>query len=412
MIGVDRPRLAGVDVTPFEYQGESYYRLSSREGLSEEWLMVPQSYGPVLRLLDGRNTLAQVRTRLASESGYSVTHAFLTRLLQQLDQVFLVDTARYRTRREEVINAFRRSSVREPSHAGGAYPREPEELRATMRKMFEDTDGPGLPRPYGRSNGLRGILSPHIDFRRGGSSFAWGFKELAERSHATLFVVIGTSHYSMERFVLSKKDYKTPLGIAKTDTAFVERVANAYGAECFADELAIRPEHSIEFQVLFLQYLFEGIKDFTIVPLLVGSFHDSVESGKDPRELADIRKMGDAIREAERACGKEVCYVSSGDLAHIGMKFGDPWLIDEQKSEWCRSEDKKLLEHLETADPAKLHASILRERDRRRICGYPPTFMMLEAAAPQSGKTLQYDQFVDPNGFEIVSFASMAFYRH
>lgn len=411
MMGGERPRLVGVDIVPFEYQGESYYRLSSREGLSDEWLMVPQSYGPVLHLLDGRHGFARIQSRLASESGYSVTTSFLTRLVNQLDQTYLLDTARYRRRKQEVLDAFQRASVREPSHAGGAYPREPENLRLTMQAMFEHADGPGKPRRNVRTNGLRGILSPHIDFHRGGNAFAWGFKELAERSHATLFVVLGTSHYSLERFILSKKDYQTPLGVAKTDVAFVERVANAYGPACYSDELAIRPEHSIEFQVLFLQYLFEGVRDFSIAPLLVGSFHDAVETGKDPRELDDIRRMANALREAERASGKEVCYISSGDLAHIGMKFGDPWLVDDKRSEWCRYEDKSLLGHIETADPRRLHASILRERDRRRICGYPPTYMMLEAAAPKRGRTLHYRQFVDPKGFEIVSFASMAFDR-
>ena len=51
------------------------------------------------------------------------------------------------------------------------------------------------------------------------------------------------------------------------------------------------------------------------------------------------------------------------------------------------------------------------ERDERRICGFPPGFTTLAAAKPSSGRTLYHDQFVDPDGNEIVSFASVAFDR-
>ena len=51
------------------------------------------------------------------------------------------------------------------------------------------------------------------------------------------------------------------------------------------------------------------------------------------------------------------------------------------------------------------------EQDRRRICGLPPTFVVLEAVQPTAGRLLSYGQYVHPRGFESVSFASVAFYR-
>ena len=50
------------------------------------------------------------------------------------------------------------------------------------------------------------------------------------------------------------------------------------------------------------------------------------------------------------------------------------------------------------------------ESDRRRICGLPPTYTLLESIRPRAGKLLHYDQYVHPRGYESVSFASMAFY--
>src|SRR5205814_3982684 len=132
---------------------------------------------------------------------------------------------------------------------------EPEALRRQLRRLFTGPRGPGLPeepKPDGR---LRAALLPHIDYRRGGTTYAWGFKEVFERTDASLFVIIGTSHYSSERFTLTRKDFKTPLGIVPTDQEYIDRLVKHYGDGLFDDPLAHLPEHSIELEVVFLQYL-------------------------------------------------------------------------------------------------------------------------------------------------------------
>ena len=106
-----------------------------------------------------------------------------------------------------------------------------------------------------------------------------------------------------------------------------------------------------------------------------------------------------------------MCYLISGDLAHIGPKFGDrakaagPWLDDSRK------QDEAILAEVERADPAGYFGAIAAERDRRRICGLPPTYLTLEAIRPKKGRVLHYQQFVHPQGHESVSFAAAAFYE-
>ena len=410
MGSLERPCLIGAEILPFEYQGNDYFRIASRESLSENCLMVPRDLAVVLRRLDGVHSLDEIALKIADDHEMTIPSATLRDLVGQLDGICVLDTPTYHARREEMLRAFRASTVREASHAGGAYESDPGKLRAQIRGFFESPAGPGLPQADATPRGdLRGLLSPHIDFGRGGQTFAWGFKELAERSNATTFVVIGTSHYSTERFVLTRKDFRTPLGVARNDREFVDRIAECCGRGVFEDELAHRPEHSIEFQVLFLQFLFEGKRDFTIVPLLAGSFHDAIETRTEPARIAEVARMIDALRGAEEASDQEVCYIASGDLAHLGMKFGDTWEVDEQRSRWCRSADEALLRRIESASASQWFNAIAEEEDRRRICGLPPTYAMLEAARPARGKVLKYDQFVDPRGFEIVSFASVVF---
>jgi len=72
-------------------------------------------------------------------------------------------------------------------------------------------------------------------------------------------------------------------------------------------------------------------------------------------------------------------------------------------------QDDLLIERAKAADADGYFDVIAGEDDCRRICGLPPTYVALGAARPGSGKLLHYGRFVHPEGFESVSFASMAF---
>src|SRR5262249_29519398 len=157
----------------------------------------------------------------------------------------------------------------------GGYEGEPAALRRQLDGLFTSRKGAGKPhepRPDGR---LRAALLPHIDYPRGGATYTWGFKEVVERTDASLFVIVGTSHYSGHRFTLTRKHFLTPLGVTPTDQGYIDCLVRHYGDGLFDDELmAHLPEHSIELEVVFLQYLYEDLRPIRIVPLVVGSFED------------------------------------------------------------------------------------------------------------------------------------------
>jgi AmmeMemoRadiSam system protein B len=281
-----------------------------------------------------------------------------------------------------------------------------------MEDLFAGPGGPGLPGEPRPDDRLRAVLAPHIDYDRGGKTYTWAFKELFERTPASLFVIIGTSHYSSARFTLTRKSFETPLGIVHTDGAYIDRLVEHYGGGLFNDEhQAHLPEHSIELELVFLQYLYQGRRPFRIVPLVVGSFQDCVRSECLPAEADDIGRMIKALRALDETSDEPIGYVISGDLAHIGPKFHDPQPVTEPQLEHSRRQDQALLEHAESADPAAYFRLIAAEGDERRICGLPPTYTLLEALRPGGGKVLHYDRFVEPSGWESVSFASAAFYR-
>ena len=155
---------------------------------------------------------------------------------------------------------------------------------------------PACPERWVQANGFRGILSPHIDFQRGGQVYSWSYRELVEHSHADTFVVLGVAHqYCRRRFALTCKDFETPLGVVATDRSYVDQITSLAGRDLFEDELSHRTEHSIEFQVVFLQYVLGGRRDFRIVPILVGSFHDLMERGVDPIDDPEVSRFVHAL---------------------------------------------------------------------------------------------------------------------
>jgi MEMO1 family protein len=365
-------------------------------------------------LFDGQNSLRDVQAEAIRQlDGCLIPLEVFERLAEDLDRALFLDGPRFR---ELANNPIRQASC---VHQ---YETKPGALRAVVEDLFTRSGGPGLPAEPKPDERLCSVLIPHIDYGRGGSTYAWAFKEVFERTPASLFVIIGTSHYSRQRFTLTRKHFETPLGVAQTDQEYIDRLVHHYGPGLFDDELGAHlPEHSIELEVVFLQYYYDsGVggrpgtpprRPFRIVPLVVGSFQDCLASKQLPGEKSDIGRMIQALRAVEKETAEPICYLISGDLAHIGPKFGDPSPVSEPLLGYSRIQDQVILRQTESADPAGYFQVIAAEGDQRRICGLPPTYTILEALQPTRGKVLAYDQYVHPQGHESVSFASVAFDR-
>jgi hypothetical protein len=357
-----------------------------------------------LKLCDGQRTLRDIQ----AEAMHLTDHQFLTietllSFLERMERALFLDGPGFRERVD--------GPIRFPVCLG-SYEADPHALRDQLRQFFTATGGPGLPRYSHTTRQLRAALVPHIDYGRGGTTYAWGFKEIAERSEASLFIIIGTSHLSSHRFTLTRKAFQTPLGITPTDQDYIDRLVHDYGADLFTDEWqAHLPEWSIELEVVFLQYLYEGKRPIRIVPLVVGPFQDSIATNDLPSAQEDIARMVEALRRTEEGTREAICYLISGDLAHIGPKFGDRGPLSDLvlASSWAR--DQAILQQVEAVDSDGYFRVIAEEKDARRICGLPPTYLTLQAARPRRGKVLHYDQYRHPRGHESVSFASVAFYR-
>ncbi|HEV3138736.1 MAG TPA: AmmeMemoRadiSam system protein B [Pirellulales bacterium] len=418
----ERPRLRRVESFPIRQDGgEMVFALRDPEGFSGA-AVLPYGAAVLASLMDGSRTLTEIQNEFERRSGQPVDPDDLQQLVIELDNRYYLDTERFRSRWKLEIERYLNSEIRHSAHSGRAYAGEPEALRKQLAALFTCETGPGAPAECPDallSNRLCGVLSPHIDLHRGGPAFAWAYKKIIEESQADLFVIFGTAHNPMRNlFSVTRKHFETPLGTVETDRRFVAQLASKLKAmpggqelDLAADELAHRHEHSIEFQAVFLQYLLADRRPFKIVPVLAGSFHDFVAQNNSPANSPQVAAFVRAMQQTAAAHSGKICYISGGDLAHIGQRFGDRAFLDQARLTEQAECDRELLAAACRADADGFFNHVARQHDRNRICGLSPTYTMLQVMRPQRGELLRYDQAVELDGTSCVSFASLAFYE-
>ncbi len=406
-----KPKLRPLEVFPVRVEEQDMYCLRDPETFAEQPIFLNRVLMFVVSRMDGNNTLRDIQADFFRASGEILPFEDLEHLVRQLDEHRFLDSASFRSFCEAQVRDFRAAATRPARHAGTAYEKEASALRSQLGGYFAQPEGPGTRPRETSSRPLRGLISPHIDFARGGPTYAHAYKTLSDSPEADRFVIFGTCHNSMQRrFALTRKGFETPLGTAETDTAFVEYLASRLGTDYFVDEFSHRGEHSIEFQAVWLKYVFSGRNDFKIVPILVGSFHDLCVKGADAVEDAEIREMTVAVKDAIRDFPGRYCVIAGADLAHVGRRFGDPSGPTESSLRQVEEEDRLFLERAAACDPGGVLASVAADNDRRRVCGYPPIYMMLRCLEGSEGSLLQYRQWADLDAGAAVTYAAVAFY--
>jgi MEMO1 family protein len=410
-----KPRLRRVEAFPVEHEGRQCVALRDPTGYTPAIALLHGPLLDIVSLFDGEHTIADIQESVMRRHGQLVERRTIEQIAETLDAQGFLDSPGFAERRAAIDAGFLTAPTRPATHAGSAYAGEGSELRTMIDGFFAPPDGPGAidERPARRPEGrgapapeVRAVIAPHIDFHRGGPAYAWAYRELAERSQADLFVIFGTCHAGMEHpFALTRKDYASPLGEAPVDRDFVDALAARARQDCFGSELAHRIEHSIEFQAVFLRYLYARRRPVTIVPVLASFAHEAMLSGRRPDDDPRVPRFLEAVAETIAASGRRVALIAGADLAHMGPRFGDPEPVSPLELTRIEREDGEMLETVAAGDAAAFFESVARDDDRRRICGFSPIYAMLRILGGAAGEVKRYGQWPDPNG--VVTFASV-----
>ncbi|MBN1838158.1 MAG: AmmeMemoRadiSam system protein B, partial [Spirochaetales bacterium] len=344
-------------------------------GFSDQLVFLPQEALFVVSLFDGRHTIRDVQYEFSRRFGTILPSGKVEEIVEQLDGCLFLESERFREARDRAVAAFRSDPVRPPSHAGAAYRAEPAALGEQLRGLFDGlsvsgvadpAESSGLPEaPGAGSTGaptagraaqwpgtgpLRALIAPHIDLQRGGRCYAAGYAELDRAGEADSFVVLGIAHAPMRRrFALCGKDFGTPLGTVPLDRELADSLARRLRSDFLEDEFVHRSEHSVEFQAVFLQYLYGGRKPVRLLPILCGGFEKAATSGL-PEDEAEVREFLEALAETLAERGASACCIAAVDLSHLGRRFGQELTLSQALLERAEAEDRRMIERILAGD--------------------------------------------------------------
>jgi AmmeMemoRadiSam system protein B/AmmeMemoRadiSam system protein A len=192
-------------------------------------------------------------------------------------------------------------AVRPARFAGSWYPGKPETLARQLDEWFEGAKPPEL------SAKPVAVIAPHAGYRYCADVAAAAYAGLRGHTYQRV-VVLAFSHrragtYRGVDVPRELTAYATPLGAVPIDRAACDRLLEN---PLFSSNLEIgRDEHSLELQLPFLQ---RALKDFKLVPLLLGQMSDS-ECAQAARALLPL-------------IDADTLLVASSDFTHFGRRFG------------------------------------------------------------------------------------------
>ncbi len=399
MNGLYRPKLRPVSVQRTMYQGEPVFIMQDTLKLTEAVIALPQVLGPVAILCDGQHTISEIYAALQVQYGLNLPQESIEGLVRQFDEALLLEGETFDQAKQGAVAAYRAADFRPPALAGASYPADPDRLRRLLQKYIDEV---GQVKPA--SPDIRAIISPHIDYPRGGPVYAQVWAAAAEAvRQAELIVILGTDHSGgLGKLTLTPQHYASPLGVMPTDQALVERLAERLGpADVFDEELHHREEWSIELELVWLQHIRAG-EPCPLLPVLCGSFHHFMvgeASLDDEKRLHDFVKI---LRQEMKQ--RRTLIVASGDLAHLGPAFDGPPL-DAAAQVKMKREDDELLTILSRGDAKTFFDFMQAGQYRRNVCGLSPFYFTLAALEETHGRTIAYERC--PADYTDTSFVSV-----
>lgn len=286
--------------------------------------------------------------------------------------------------------------VREAIVAGQFYADEFSALDKQINECFEGAKGPGTtPLKRNPKRRVRAVIVPHAGYLYSGECAAWAYKEIAESEMPDVYIIIGPSHSGMPTCI-SKDDWKTPLGIVKTDKGFCDEFEKVSGI--LSNTQAHMTEHSIEVQLPFLQFASkDNLQSLKIMPLMVS------------KDIA-FEDIAESIRKTEKLTKKKAVIIISSDFTHFGRNYHyvpfsqnvDQQIYDQDNTAAdliIKKDIKGFIEFLN-----KTHAT---------ICGYYGILILMSLIKQEDckGELLNYYTSADISGDHknMVGYAAVVF---
>lgn len=401
------PALRNLQYSPIKEGEEQYMVLWDPTGLSKDKLVLPLNYFFIIQHFDGEHSLAEIGALYLKRFGEFLGPSKMQQLVFDLNEKLFLEGQRTEDARRMAREVYRQSPLRRAAFAGRSYEADGVKLKKQIDGFFTSKEGPDFKPSVHAGKKIKGLVAPTYDLKQAGPIYAWGYKELQDAEQPDLFVIIGTASAGLDHvFAVTDKDFETPLGIVRADQPILDQLKSALPTS-FEDDLCHQAEQAIEFQLPFLQDIVGTKKPFTIVPIL-SSF--SAASLSDPTIRQSVDQFLSGLREILEQSSRTYCVVAAGELAHLGIRYGDKAPPTDFSFHRCMQFDLEMLKPVEERQPEEFANYIRKEQDQRRISGFSPIYSLLRLIEAESGQVLRYDRGITDQYNSTVTYASMAFF--
>lgn len=400
------PRLrTTLDFMPSPIEGKPGLLIRDPFRFSDATLIVPPGLIECLMFFDGEKTALDLRAHLVQLTGELDVSALQKHLEDALSQAGFLEDESFERRRKETELAFREAPTRDAVHAGSGYPDEIGELKTCFAEYLTAASGESKPDLDGKT---LAIAAPHVSPFGGVEAYRAAYGCLRPEDAERTFIVLGTSHYGRpNRLGLTRKPFTTPLGETRTRLDLVDEIERGAG-DAVMEDYCHAIEHSIEFQVVFLQYLFGPA--INVVPVLCGSFGYSLRDGKLPEDDDGVRRTLGTLGEIAAREGDRLLWVLGVDMAHMGKRYGDPFeaLAGKGEMQDVTERDAARIRRMENGDSRGFWELVRKNGDDLKWCGSAPIYTFLKAVPQARGSLIHYQQW-NIDEASVVSFAGLRF---
>ncbi|MEX0639373.1 MAG: AmmeMemoRadiSam system protein B [Balneolaceae bacterium] len=201
----------------------------------------------------------------------------------------------------------------------------------------------------------------------------------------------------------SRKSFILPNGTVETDSHAMDLLAEGGKTIGYTErDRAHRPEHSIELHLLFARHIWNH--PFNIVPVLVGTFHELhyMRSGDLSKQIDKFSKL------LRRLDDDDTFFLISGDLSHVGIKFGDSESASSMRPD-VEKHDHRFLKLAAENRSEELLEHTGTSFDPYRVCGFPPLYTWLKAFPERTGSEVAYHWWDESEMRSAVSFGTISY---
>lgn len=388
---VQKPALRPIQPIPVQKDGQVLLALRDPAMICRQTVVVSHQALQILRQFRGEVRLDELADRTGGDLGQ------LVELCTGLDKVGLLWGPNFEKMEQELHGRIREAGTFEARATTSLGP-DAAGCRQIIDRYLDETEDPEL------DVAPTGLVAPHLDYARGWPNYAAAYHCARNMERPDRVVILGTNHFGLgDGVVMTEYAFQTPLGTCPVDGAVVDQLIRRLGRGVVADQLDHLPEHSVELQLPWLQYLFGNVP---IVPVLVADPLNETLPGDDARVTP--QQFNAVLRETIHDADGRTFILASADLSHVGPEFGEPLAVDDQRRVDVERLDREMLGRFLSGDAEDFLAAMRWNRNPTRWCSIGNMSSILAILEPERVELLDYRQACDEHGRGLVSSAALA----